>query len=245
MNNRYSARFVARVDDASQAVVGARIGLPGSYRRIIVKGLQADGEEPAGCRRAGPWAGVDVGAGKGFDVAVIDAEGLVAPPKRMAAASEVAGYLDELCPAVVAVDSPIRPAPPGRLSRDGERELVKAGVCGIRYTPDMESLRGNEGYYGWILNGLRLYEALSRSAVLGEATVVECFPTASWSRLGGPKGKRTRARWSRAVLHRQGLAGLPARMNQDQRDAVGAAITARLHDAGQTERFGEIVVPLG
>jgi hypothetical protein len=34
-------------------------------------------------------------------------------------------------------------------------------------------------------------------------------------------------------------------MNQDARDAVGAAITARLYAAGQAESFGEIVVPLG
>ena len=61
----------------------------------------------------------------------------------------------------------------------------------------------------------------------------------------GSRGKRTRARWSRETLQAQGLAGLPARMNQDSRDAVGAAITARLHAAGQTECFGEIVVPLG
>lgn len=179
-------------------------------------------------RRCGPlptcslWAGVDVGAGKGFDVAVIDAEGLVAPPRRILLASGVADYLGELCPAVVAVDSPKLPAPAGKRSRAGERELVRAGVCGIRYTPDQESLHGNEAYYGWILNGLRLYEALGRSPGLAAATVIECFPTASWSRLGGPRGKRTGARWSRAVLQAQGLSGLPTRMNQDARDAVGA-----------------------
>jgi hypothetical protein len=138
-------------DDASLAVDRVSTVAPGGYCRITVKGLLANGEHLAGRPRpARLWAGVDVGAGKGFDVAVIDVEGLVASPKRMAAASEVVSYLAELCPAVVAVDSPIRPAPPGRLSRDGERELVKAGVCGIRYTPDMESLRGNEAYYGWI-----------------------------------------------------------------------------------------------
>jgi predicted nuclease with RNAse H fold len=208
--------------------------------------LQENGDGLAARQRAaGLWAGVDVGASKGFDVAVIDAEGLVAPPERIAAAGDVAGYLGELCPAVVAVDSPIGPAPPGQLSRDGERELVKAGVCGIRYTPNEETLFANETYYGWILNGLRLYDALGRSPGTAEAKVIECFPTATWSRLGGPRGKQTRAQWSRTVLQTQGLAGLPARMNQDARDAVGAAITARLHSAGRTESFGEIVVPLG
>jgi predicted nuclease with RNAse H fold len=39
------------------------------------------------------------------------------------------------------------------------------------------------------------------------------------------------------------LAGLPSRMNQDARDAVGAAITARLHSGGESACFGAIVVP--
>lgn len=73
-------------------------------------------------------------------------------------------------------------------------------MCGIRYSPNEESLRANKAYYGWILNGLRLYEALGRLPGLAAATVIECFPTASWSRLGGPRGEWTRARWSRAVL---------------------------------------------
>jgi hypothetical protein len=136
------------------------------------------------------------------------------------------------------------PAPIGRRSRAGERDLVEAGVCGIRYTPDEKTLRDNEAYYGWILNGLRLFEALGNSPSLVMTMLIECFPTASWSRLGGPKGKDTRARWSRRVLESQRLLELPARMNQDARDAIGAAITAKLHSAGRTERFGEIVVPL-
>jgi hypothetical protein len=33
-------------------------------------------------------------------------------------------------------------------------------------------------------------------------------------------------------------------MNQDARDAIGAAVTARLYDDQHTEAFGEIAVPL-
>ncbi len=190
------------------------------------------------------WAGVDVGASKGFDIAAIDRKRLLAPPRRIVSVKGVIDYLGELRPEVVAVDSPRSPAPMGRRSRAGERDLVEAGVCGIRYTPDEKALRDNEAYYGWILNGLRLYEALGNSQSLAATTLIECFPTASWSRLGGPRGKDTRARWSRRVLESQRLLELPARMNQDARDAIGAAITAKLHSEGRTERFGEIVVPL-
>lgn len=193
--------------------------------------------------RARLWAGVDVGAAKGFDAAVIGRRGLVAGPERLARASDVVGWLEEHRPLLVAVDSPRSPAPDGRLSRRGERELVRAGVCGIRYTPDRAALGRNRPYYAWIANGFGLYGALQSAPDAGWE-VIECFPTATWSRLGGRKGDRTRAAWSREVLERQRLPGLPTRMSQDARDAVGAALTARLHDEGRTQRFDEIVVPL-
>jgi predicted nuclease with RNAse H fold len=186
------------------------------------------------------WAGVDVGAAKGFDLAVIDREGLVGVPERVAGVQDVARRLLELGPRVVAVDSPRSAAPDGELSRPCERELVGAHVCGIRYTPDAAALARNPSYYAWIANGFDLYRTLQAEA---DWKVIECFPTATWSRLGGPKGKQSRARWSSAVLDGLRMAALPGRMNQDARDAIGAAVTARLYDDGETEAFGEIVVP--
>ena len=50
-------------------------------------------------------------------------------------------------------------------------------------------------------------------------------------------------RWTRAGLATLGLAAVPKRINQDQRDAIAAAVTARQHTTGLTESFGEIVVP--
>jgi predicted nuclease with RNAse H fold len=191
------------------------------------------------------WAGVDVGASKGFDVAAIDESGLVDKTVRIADALDVVRWLREQGARVVAVDSPRSPAPEGKLSRRGERDLVKAGVCGIRYTPNVAALDANPSYYAWIAHGFALYAALAAVSSAARWTVIECFPTATWSRLGGPKGNLSRARWSREVLHGLGLRGLPRRMNQDARDAVGAAITARLYDQGKAEPFDEIIVPLG
>lgn len=51
------------------------------------------------------------------------------------------------------------------------------------------------------------------------------------------------AAWSREGLAALGLEGLPARTNQDQRDAIAAAVTAQQHTFGMTETVGEIVVP--
>jgi predicted nuclease with RNAse H fold len=191
------------------------------------------------------WAGVDVGAGKGFDVAVIDRRGLAAGPERIGRVPEAVRWLLERRPRVVAVDSPCSPAPDGDLSRQAERELVRARVCGIRYTPDEAALCRNKAYYAWIAHGFELYAALHVERPVARWDVIECFPTATWTRLGGSKGSRSRARWSRDVLERLELQGLPGRTNQDARDAIGAALTARLHYDGETEAFGEIVVPLG
>jgi hypothetical protein len=42
-----------------------------------------------------------------------------------------------------------------------------------------------------------------------------------------------------------GLGGVPARTNQNQRDAIAAAMTARQHSLDLTETIGGIVVPIG
>lgn len=39
--------------------------------------------------------------------------------------------------------------------------------------------------------------------------------------------------------------GVPTRTNQDQRDAIAAAMTARQHTLAMTETMGDIVVPAG
>ena len=57
------------------------------------------------------------------------------------------------------------------------------------------------------------------------------------------RGAASRARWSWNGLARLGLEELPNRTNQDQRDAIAAAVTARQHALALTESIGEIVVP--
>lgn len=176
------------------------------------------------------WAGVDVGARrKGFHVAVVDAEGLAFGPARAATPSEVVELVRSA--ELVAVDSPRCPAPDGERSRPCERDLVRA-VCGIRYTPERALLDGN-AYYEWILHGLELYAALEAAGL----PAVECFPTASFTRWAGPRGRRTRAAWTREAL------GFAVPHGQDGRDAVAAALTAQSASLGLVDRFGEIVVP--
>jgi predicted nuclease with RNAse H fold len=188
------------------------------------------------------WAGVDVGARrKGFHVAVIDRHGLVHGPENLKSVSEVGELLTALGPSVVGIDSPRHAAPSGERSRTCERDLAR-GVCAIRYTPDRHTIAHGGSYYGWIRNGLALYEALTAR---DGWELAEVFPTASCTRLLGLRGRRSRATWSAAALESLGLHGLPSgRLSQDGRDAIIAAWTARLCSTPDAiEWFGEIAVP--
>lgn len=154
----------------------------------------------------------------------------------------VTDLVRRITPAVVAIDSPAAWALSNAQSRAGERELVAARICNIRWTPNeqraIEVGASGNTYYDWIVRGLELYAALRG----GPWTVIECFPTASWTRWEKRRGHRRRAAWTRQVLSGLGLSGVQPR-NQDQRDAVAAAITARQYLEGPTDRFGDIVVP--
>lgn len=183
------------------------------------------------------WAGVDVGGKrKGFDVAVIDDRQVLALQNRLTC-KQVVDLLMANRPAVIAIDCPRCCAPDGRTARDDELQLAKS-ICGIRWTPDAKRVYAS-AYYAWILEGLALFDALAAPG----AAVIEVFPTASWTRWHGGRGPRTRAAWTRQGLAALGLGNVPARTNQDQRDAIAAAMTARQHSLGLTETIGAIVVP--
>jgi len=183
------------------------------------------------------WIGVDVGgARKGFDVAVIDERRLTALAGGLAL-EDVVELVDAQGPAVVGIDSPRCCAPTGRTARDSERALARR-ICGIRWTPDRPTVERNP-YYAWIIEGLKLFESLADRDV----ELIEVFPTASWTRWFGPRGFRSRATWTKQGVARLRLAEIPHRTNQDQRDAIAAAVTARQHSEGLTEALGEIVVP--
>ena len=188
--------------------------------------------------------GIDVGGRrKGFHGCALRGDEVVAGPERLADVASAVAWLRALGPTVVALDSPQTCAPAGESSRADERELARA-VCGIRWTPERSRLAGNP-YYEWVEHGLELYAALADAGV-GRDRQIEVFPTAAWTILAGPREGRRRGAWSAAALAALGLAGLPVRrLNQDDRDAVAAALVARLHSEGRTRAFGEIIVPAG
>jgi len=183
------------------------------------------------------FAGIDVGARrKGFHIAVLDDDRNVVDQRRETAAYEAARFLAGRGVAVVAVDSPLAAAEPGEHGRLCEYAFLARKVCGIRLTPDEATIRRAHAkdFYGWIINGWELYEALDVRAHEEYWEVVECFPTATWTVLYGrrPRGV-SRATWSRQALNALPVQWPAGRLNQDQRDAVAAAYTAWLSD--QTE----------
>lgn len=184
--------------------------------------------------------GVDVGGpAKGFDVAVVDRARVVCLLSRCSA-SDVVELARAYGAGAVGIDSPDRCAAPGEKSRPGERALAKE-VCPIFYTPDETVVRSGHPFYGWMCEGLDLYEALG--AALPSVRCIEVFPSAAWTVWAGRRDGRPKSQWSRLALERVGLHGLPDRCSQDARDAVGAALVARQFLAGETVSYGGIAVP--
>ena len=182
--------------------------------------------------------GVDVGGRrKAFDAALVEGQSLTGLRRRQSV-DDLVAWVATVKPSVIAIDSPRSSAPPGWTHRPEEKD-VRDQVCGIRWTPPSAEFEGNP-YYEWIVEGLRLYRALAPVPV----EVVECFPTASWTRWHGPRDGRRRAAWTREALATLELEGVPSGTNQDTRDAIAAALTARDYDHGRVDAFGDIVVPL-
>jgi predicted nuclease with RNAse H fold len=185
------------------------------------------------------WAGVDVGGRrKGFHVALLD-EGRSVSLARAATVARCVEVVRRA--AVVGVDAPAAWAEPGSASRADERAFLAARVCGIRPTPDAAAAAARtDRYYEWVERGLELWAALRAHGV----RAIECFPTASWTRWTGPRGRAGRGAWSRAGATALGLDG-EAPANQDERDAVAAAVTAWQCDRrpASVEWFGNLVVP--
>ena len=194
------------------------------------------------------WAGVDVGARrKRFHVAVVreGARGLelIERPRRILAPAEVGAWLRACAPSLVGVDAPRQLGDhPSRF--DGERARARE-VCRLRYTPTREALDRQRTtrahrFYEWIEHGLELYHVL---AGIGLAAI-EAFPTAGWTRWRGPRQGESRARWSARALRGLAVRRVPRTLGQDERDAIGAAMIARVHEAGLTQMYGDIAVPL-
>lgn len=192
------------------------------------------------------WIGIDVGARrKGFHAAVLDQdlEARAVEFRGADAVDSLITWVRSRRPAVVAVDAPADWAPPGHRSRPCETAFVRARISPLRFTPsEQTALARTDRYYEWIEHGVELWTRLRQAGI----PTIECFPTASWRQWTGPRGSRTRGEWTRAALEDlvgRGLQPCEPASNQDRRDAVAAALTARQSSRQTMLTFGPLTVP--
>lgn len=184
--------------------------------------------------------GFDVGAAaKGFHGAALDGQRLLDHCQGVDLV-EASAFAEQYKPRVVALDSPRRPAAVGQKSRVNEREFARYINLPVFFTPDLETINSND-FYSWMRPGFLLYHLLEER--LPQAFLIEVFPTSLWAALLGPRSGRSRAKWSSQALARLKIAGLPERMGQDLRDAIGAAYLAQLYLDRRTVNFSDLVAP--
>lgn len=178
------------------------------------------------------FAGIDVSATRGFDVAVLDEDRrviLLAKAHDLDAAGVIVRGLPPQT--VVAVDAPPAPsrglAGPGKEYRVAEQELQRAGVS-LYGTPSTV-----ERAKSWMRAGFDLYDVLAKAGFppffegpARRGVAIEVYPHLTYRVLaGGARGRASKLEWSRATLRRK-ITGLPRDASQDALDAIAAAYTA-------------------
>ena len=139
-------------------------------------------------------------------------------------------------------------------SRVAERILNNEGVHCF-YTPKLEKAQGHKtNFYGWVFNGMKIYNALHRDYPLFDGEEIEgrrsfeTFPHAISRALGGPdmtaKGKREQRR----NLLEKARIDVSTLTNMDWVDAALCALAGEYFIRGEYKKIGNaaegfIVVP--
>ena len=197
-------------------------------------------------------AGIDVGgARKGFHGVALVGGAYQAQLHTMDAAA-MARWLREIGAQAIGVDAPCRWSLDGR-ARPAERELMSHGMHCFASPTREAAVRHPSNYYGWMLNGEALYQAIEPSHPLcaglplrqGQTCCFETFPHAVSCALTGhlvsAKHKRV---VRRVVLEQAGIFSLELR-NIDWIDAALCALAAHRLAAGHPcHAYGEPVTGL-
>jgi predicted nuclease with RNAse H fold len=202
--------------------------------------------------------GIDVGgARKGFH-AVALSDGAYTSQLATAEVETIRDWcLNEMKAQVIAIDAPCRWSTNGRM-RACERELMQRGIHCFASPTREQAIRHPSDYYGWMLRGEALYQALESShpictalPVAGEHCCMETFPHAiTWHLRGGEAQARQKRRQRRKLLRQAGI-DLGQLSNIDLVDAALCALTAHCAASGAScKTYGDlfegiIVVPAG
>lgn len=202
--------------------------------------------------------GIDVGgARKGFH-AVALSDGAYTSQLATSDVETLRDWcLNEMKVQVIAIDAPCRWSTNGRM-RACERELMQRGIHCFASPTREQAIRHPSDYYGWMLRGEALYQALEPShpictalPVAGEHCCMETFPHAiTWHLRGGEAQARQKRRQRRELLRQAGI-DLEQLSNIDLVDAALCALTAHRAASGASCKTygnpfeGIIVVPAG
>jgi len=200
--------------------------------------------------------GIDVGGSrKGFH-AVALTDGAYTAQLHSRDEQELVHWCRERIGAsVIAIDAPCRWSPDGRM-RPCERELMRQGISCFA-TPSLEQAeRHPSNYYGWMLRGAALVQALETShpqlASLSDTDQRSCFETfphaITWHLRGGNAQARQKRPQRLSLLQQAGIATTPL-TSIDRIDAALCALAAHHLASGRPcQAYGEpasglIVVP--
>jgi predicted nuclease with RNAse H fold len=207
--------------------------------------------------------GIDVGgARKGFHAVALTA-GVYADQLATGDASELAHCCRSVVRAsVIAIDAPCRWSSDGR-ARPCEQELMQKGIwCFSSPTHQKAHTPHRTNYYGWMLQGEALYQALEGGAPEQAYPLVsalphsgrgcfETFPHAITWHLRGGQAQAAQKRIQRRELLAQAGLDLTPLTSIDRIDAALCALTAQqVASGGVCVSYGEpetglIVVPRG
>ena len=190
--------------------------------------------------------GVDVAARRGCDAVTLDDDLVARPIGRVRSRPELAALLEQVTPAVVAIDSPPTWAPPGG-RRACERELTSRGIS-LFTTPD-ESRGTANSFYSWMTVGFEMFSAT------GVYPTFETFPHAVAVAIRGflpatglLRKPRVKREWRLDALHAVGV-DVSALRTLDEIDAALCAYTGWAWTRGDAVSVGnpaegQIILPV-
>jgi predicted RNase H-like nuclease len=197
------------------------------------------------------FIGIDVGGpNRGFHAVALH-NGLYLDRHATTSPIELVDWCRSLNATIIAVDAPCLWAAQGK-SRPAEKQIYAMGIHSY-YTPT-EAIAKDRDFYGWVRNGMTLYQELTRTWPLytertkNEPCVFETFPHAVTCAL---LGRITSAKTKRAdrshILAEAGIDLGPG-TGMDTIDAAICALTAHRFSQGSTTAFGDtlsgwIVIP--
>ncbi len=193
--------------------------------------------------------GIDVGGNrKGFHAVALKG-GCYLNKFNSLEAKKVLEWCHGNCASVIGIDAPCR----WSASRDGKGSARKA-ECELAQkriscfaTPNQEKAERNLGFYGWMMNGARLYQVIEadypllagRNAPVGP-TCFETFPQAVACALAGRIVSAKQKRTVRRGLLRDAGIDIEPLTNIDFVDAALCALAAHRLLIGRYQSYGNI-----